>query len=290
MTNTKTSLSRAAIGLILAGALAGCAPSEIGREPDEGTPSAASSSATGEARETGEIRETTEESRRELPNSGDMTIDAQWQSLGQGEGSGNEGGNGTPGNGGGGGDIGGNGGDIDSVDPCRNSLNRCTYVHRVDVSIVMGALETPRSVKLGTVGISTGQTDAFRVVENTCTGLEVSDGTGTCSITVELSPQQPGLYEAKLMIDVPSHQVTETVDLERLVTGTATALPTDSTEPAEEATTSTGPPESVSPEPSVPGTTDPPVPPDATSGGTAGPIVNPPDPVGPAPDLPVEPS
>ncbi|MEX5270568.1 hypothetical protein [Kocuria sabuli] len=282
MTHTNTPpFFRVAIGLLTIGVMVGCTPADLEPDPAEGPPPTTPTVATGGVDEsTGGGNQPTsgvDESSSPLPGGGEINLDAQWQSLGQAGGDGNDGALG--------GDGGTEGDGTDGLDdPCPATLGVCARF-AVNLEVDLTALEAPEGVEVGAVSISSGQEDAFRVVENTCTGFEVSEGTGACSITVEFAPQQPGQYHAELLIDIPSHEVTEAIDLQRDATGPATALPT---EPADGATASTESPEPVSPEPSVPGTIDPPVPPDPTAGGTAGPPVGPPDLPEPAPDFPVE--
>jgi hypothetical protein len=275
MTDTNTPpILRVAIGLLTIGVMLGCAPADREPDPAEGPPPAPATVATGGVDESAgggdEPPSGVDGSSSPLPGGGEINLDAQWQSLGQVGGEGNDGARG-----------GDEGDGADGADgPCTATLGVCARF-AVDLEVDLTALDAPEGVEVGAVSISDGQEDAFRVVENTCTGLEVSAGTGACSITVEFAPQEPGQYYAELLIDIPSHEVTESIDLQRDATVPATALPT---KPTESATASTEPPEPVSPEPSAPGTIDPPVPPDPDAGGTAGP----PDPPEPAPDFPVE--
>lgn len=260
MTGTNAPLLlRAALGLFLTGSLAGCAPSETGGGAEERTPPATSAAPTVEV----------EEDRRELPGGGEVSLDAQWQSLGGGGSSGG-GGGGSTGDDGGDDDGSSGGGDgEDSYDDfCDAPLGDCAYyIVKTDIGFDMTAAESGASAEIGTSGILGAQADAFTIIENTCTGLEVSGGTATCSITVALVAQEPGLYRAQLAIDIPSHDVTETVELVQEVRAPATALPTEPTdgtasaEPTAESTASSEPLEPVPPEATAPATIDPTVPP-----------------------------
>lgn len=181
---------------------------------------------------------------------GEIVTDAQWQSLGDN------------------GDDGGYGDDRDE-DSCSTPFDNCPSFYKpAEAGVHLRVEEAPQAVEVGAASLSHEHGGIFAVTDNTCTGLVVSEGTGECTLIVEFSPQQPGRYDEQLAIEIPSHGVTHTIDLERDVSAPAAALPTA---PTDSATGFTDPPARASPDPVPPGTGKPPE--------------DPPDPQTPATDV-----